>query len=714
MNRMNRSLPALLAIVVFCSPQAASRDADARQQLIAYLNSLATPRLEARRQAVAAITTRAAAERRRTEVRAKLVEKIGGIPERAPNLQVKTFGSVTGDGFQMEKVAYESLPGFWVTANLYLPANSSGRVPAIVLAPGHGAGGKSENWSWGANFARNGIVVLAYDPIGQGERLQYLDGDKPASIVGGPTGEHGEANIGPLLLGDTLARYMVNDAIRGIDYLTTRPEIDASRIGAFGCSGGGTATAILAAVDSRVAAAATACYITSFDALLTSATGVQEAEQSLPRFIADGLDFPDWVEAFAPKPYAIVSTEDDMFPFAGAKRTFEESQRFYGLFDARDRVQWITGPGGHGNLGPIAPAILSFFVTNLKAAGGSAFTPFRPERPADMIVTPTGQVGTTFQGETVASLTRTRAASVAAAPATITNGGDVSRLQTRLAGDIRRLTGAARVPGASRVAVTLGAPEAKDGYQLAPLTLPSDGTTTVTGTIAVPSRPGKKPGALLMDSPLTDLASPGQPATTVAPLRLFGEVERLAKAGVVVMTIDPRPTPPGTESVKSPYLGLFNLLSLRAFLVGRTLLGLRVDDVIRAVDWLNARPDVGTITVHGVGPHGLVALHAAVLDRRIARLVMEGSVTSYRRIVDEPLHRDVSEIVIPGVLRRYDTTDLLLATYPRPVRIIAPVDAMGARLTAEAAESSLAPVRSAEQKAGLGPATRIVLSLNER
>ena len=71
----------------------------------------------------------------------------------------------------MEKVAYESLPGFWVTANLYVPANSSGRVPAIVLAPGHGAGGKSENWSWGANFARNGIVVLAYDPIGQGERM---------------------------------------------------------------------------------------------------------------------------------------------------------------------------------------------------------------------------------------------------------------------------------------------------------------------------------------------------------------------------------------------------------------------------------------------------------------------------------------------------------------------------------------------------------------
>ena len=85
-----------------------------------------------------------------------------------------------------------------------------------------------------------------------------------------------------------------------------------------------------------------------------------------------------------------------------------------------------------------APAILSFFVTNLKAAGGIRLHAFPAGACSGQMVTPTGQVGTTFQGETVASLTRTRAACVAAAPATITNGGDVSRLQTRLAGDIRR------------------------------------------------------------------------------------------------------------------------------------------------------------------------------------------------------------------------------------------------------------------------------------
>src|SRR6202035_491410 len=115
------------------------------------------------------------------------------------------------------------------------------------------------------------------DPLGQGERLQYFDPDKKASKVGNPTGEHGEANVAPMLMGDDLARYMVNDAIRGVDYLIGRKDIDSSRIGALGCSGGGTATAYFAALDDRVKVAASACYITSFEELLSSPNGVQDA-----------------------------------------------------------------------------------------------------------------------------------------------------------------------------------------------------------------------------------------------------------------------------------------------------------------------------------------------------------------------------------------------------------------------------------------------------
>ena len=116
--------------------------------------------------------------------------------------------------------------------------------------------------------------------------------------------------------------------------------------------------------------AGVACYITSFQELLPSATGVQEAEQSIPHFIEQGLDFADWVELFAPKPYAIISTMSDMFPFEGARQTYDEVKRIYKLYGAEDRLQWITGPGGHGNLGPISPAILGFFIHHL--AGGPA------------------------------------------------------------------------------------------------------------------------------------------------------------------------------------------------------------------------------------------------------------------------------------------------------------------------------------------------------
>jgi cephalosporin-C deacetylase-like acetyl esterase len=694
-----RPLGTLVAVLVLAAAiRLDTQSLDPRQQLIGYLNSLATSHLNERAQTIARITTRAAAERRRADVRSRIVTLIGGLAERPSSLGVKPMGTVAGDGFQMEKIAYESLPGFWVTANVYVPTGRPGPFPAIVYAPGHGPGGKTEAWSWGGNFARNGIILLAYDPLGQGERLQYYDPETKASTIGNPTGEHGEANIGPLLIGDTVARYMVNDGMRAVDYLIGRSDVDRTRVGAFGCSGGGAATALLAAVDARVAVAASACYITSFAALLPSPTGVQEAEQSLPGFISSGLDFPDWVEAFAPKPYAIVSTEDDMFPFAGARQTFGEAQRIYGLYDARDRLQWITGPGGHGNLTPIAPSIIAFFVKHLAGRDDPpAFTPLRPERPADMIVTPTGQVATAFAGETMASLNRTRASGVAAQPAVVKGTAGLAQLQTRLKTQIRTLTGAVQRPGTTHTTVTMGQQTQNDGYTVRNISMKSDAGMELNGLIALPARAGRKPAALLMDSQGKDaLAKPG------------GVVERLAQEGVVVMAIEPRPTPPGTESLKSPYLGLFNLLSLRAFLVGRTIVGLRIDDVLRAMDWLTSRSDVQTVTVHGVGPHGIVALHAAVLDRRIERLVMENSLVSYRAIVDQPIHREVSEVVIPGVLRHYDTDDLLLATFPRPVQVISPVDALGAPLTEEAARAAVERIREAERKAGLGSGQRIV------
>ena len=292
-------------------------------------------------------------------MREAVVDLVGGIPRPAAGpVAAKRFATVDDDGFRIENVAYESVPGYWVTANVYVPAGK-GPFPALVVAPGHGAG-KASQYAWAANFARAGFLTLAIDPMGQGERLQHFDPELGTSKVE-PSGEHEHGNQTALLVGQHIARYWFADGVRSVDYLTQRADVDAARIGTFGCSGGGTAAAYLAAMDPRVKAAAIASFITSFKTLMPG-NGPQDAEQTLPRFIASGFDFADWVELAAPRPVAIVAFETDFFPIAGAKDTFEEAKRFYGLFGAADAVQLIHGQGGHCNLGPVSPQVFAFLT----------------------------------------------------------------------------------------------------------------------------------------------------------------------------------------------------------------------------------------------------------------------------------------------------------------------------------------------------------------
>jgi hypothetical protein len=156
--------------------------------------------------------------------------------------------------------------------------------------------------------------------------------------------------------------------------------------------------------------AAVSSFITSFKELLPG-SGPQDAEQTLPRFLASRLDFADWVEQAAPRPYAIFAFDQDFFPIAGAKWTAEEARRFYGLYGVEDRLQLIDRPGGHCNLGPVMPQLLSFLIKNLKgdAASVPSFALYTPKDPDELIVTPSGQLSTSLGGDTVEAITRKEA-----------------------------------------------------------------------------------------------------------------------------------------------------------------------------------------------------------------------------------------------------------------------------------------------------------------
>jgi cephalosporin-C deacetylase-like acetyl esterase len=677
-----------------------------RTELTNYLDNIAAKETAARRATIAAITTRTQAEARQREVRKKILTLIGGLPEKAP-LNAKVLGTTQADGFRIERILYESQPNFPVTALIYLPdvKTSAQKLPAIVVSPGHGFTGKATDFTFASAFARNGFAVLSYDPIGQGERLQYPDPADPSkTLLKAATGEHGEAGLQPTLLGDAPARIILWDSIRAVDYLTSRPEVDPSRIGAFGCSGGGTMTALLGAMDPRVHAIAVACYLTSFDTLLPT-LGPQDAEQSIPNFIAGAsggndslpLDFPDWIELAAPRPYAIISTAQDMFPYAGALATVAEARRFYALFDPASAgtptnnptpgvpsgptlnpdtsnaiptiapLQWITGIGRHGNLGPITGQIVSFFLTHLAHSDATPILPPAPapgtspfalptSLPKDALqVTPTGQVSTSYPGsETVHTLTLKRYATLPK-PKPLT--------EPQLQQTVRDVT---------RATVTPTDP-APINTESPPLTSPPEGDVHVRHRFTLATAPGiniqaefyrpadgKHPMLLVLKDSLDSALEPSR-AEEIKKFRT------LADAGTAVLIIAPRPSPPGTEETKASILGPFYLTELRAQLVGKTLLGLRVDDVIAAVNFMQGSTtgDPNQIIAQASGHLGLVLLHAAVLDPRLKHVTIDGSLESYKSLLDAPMPIDAPEDILPGVLRHYDIPDLLKALGPR-------------------------------------------------
>jgi dienelactone hydrolase len=369
---------------------AGQRQAD-QASLLKELNAIAQRQLQDRASAVATIGNRAAAEQRKQEVRQRILTLIGGLPDYRGPLNARVTKTIKRDGFVIEHVLFESLPDFHVTANLYRP-DREGRHPAVLMSMGHWESSKAAGQLISSNLARKGFVVLAYDPVGQGERQQAYDRRLGRSLIGGPTEQHFTNGAAAILMGQSVGRYFIHDGMRAIDYLAGRADVDPERIGAIGCSGGGTQTTYIAALDPRVKVAAPACYMNSFRTLFTGSIG--DSEQSVPGFLAAGLDQTDYVELFAPKPWLISSTQDDFFTPAGAGQVFEEAQRWYGLYGAEDRIKWVVGPGGHGTPLVVREAIYAWMIRWLNDGRGQA-----GEEPVELLpdqelrVTETGQVG---------------------------------------------------------------------------------------------------------------------------------------------------------------------------------------------------------------------------------------------------------------------------------------------------------------------------------
>ena len=388
------------------------------------------------------IGTADAVRQRQEDIRRLVIAGLGGLPPADTPLNPRVTGTVEGDGFRIEKIIFESRPRHYVTANLYLPLNRpAGRTAAVLFLSGHHNTAKvvPEYQNVCQTLVRAGLVVLAQDPVGQGERLSYFEPDTKNNPVGIGTRDHDYAAAQGRFLGDTLAGYMLHDAMRGIDYLISRPEVDAARIGVTGNSGGGTQTSLVMLADPRVAAAAPATFIMNRETYQRTGQP-QDAEQIWPGFTGAGFDHEDILLAMAPKPVSVLAVTSDFFPIEGTRRTVTRSRRIWGLWGRGDALELIEDESTHAYTPKLARAAARFFAQHLlgKTVDLAGFEPkaFPPEQ---LHSTKSGQVRAEFaDAEFVFDATAARLKEVEAARAALTVAERKARAHEWLRGQVLR------------------------------------------------------------------------------------------------------------------------------------------------------------------------------------------------------------------------------------------------------------------------------------
>lgn len=313
-----------------------------------------------------AIQTPAALRQRQKMVRAAFTAAVGGLPSSETPLNVKVVGRIEEQGFAIEKLIYEPRPNTFLTANLYLPHGITKPRGAVLFVCGHARDGKHDDRYQIVcrHLVQAGLIVLAQDPIGQGERLSYYESALDATTVGWGTTEHDHAGTQCLLLGDGIARYFLHDAMRGVDLLCSRPEVDPSRIGVTGNSGGGTQTCMMMMGDPRIAAAAPGTFVMNRRTYLY-AGGAQDAEQIWPTLTAQGIDHEDFLLCMCPKPVCVLAVQYDFFPIEGTRETVDRCRRVWELCGHETRLELVEDRSTHGYTPVLARAAARFFAKHL-------------------------------------------------------------------------------------------------------------------------------------------------------------------------------------------------------------------------------------------------------------------------------------------------------------------------------------------------------------
>jgi len=315
-----------------------------------YQTEMAWQQDDERRKAWGQLQTERDLERVQRKIEENLLAMVGGLPAERTPLHSKVTGTFQMEGFRIEKLIFESLPGIYVTALVYVPDDGNKRHPAILVPSGHSTNGKDRYQALCQRLVQRGYVVICWDPVGQGERSQFWDEKAAKSRYNLICAEHAVLGNLAYLAGTNLARWEIWDGIRAVDYLLTRPDVDPERINITGTSGGGFQAAHIAALDRRIKVAAPSCYITSLPMRMYNRIFKDpdsDPEQDLYGMISNHVDHAGLLLMMYPRPVLVSAAVLDFFPIEGARSTVREVTDIYTRFRHADRIAMAEGYHDH-------------------------------------------------------------------------------------------------------------------------------------------------------------------------------------------------------------------------------------------------------------------------------------------------------------------------------------------------------------------------------
>jgi Acetyl xylan esterase (AXE1) len=606
----------------------ATSSMDIHQQIL----ELAARQEAERRARFAAVTSKADLDALQSSLRTSFLGLLGGFAQRRDVPPVQKTGTIDADDYVVDKLVFESFTGYFVSALLYKPKKIGSPAPAVLSPCGHSTTGKAEAayQILHINLAKQGYVVLTYDPVGQGERSQFWDAQRSRSRFNLSCGEHAVLGNPLYLLGTNLARYRIWDGMRALDYLTARPDVDASKIGCVGNSGGGTLTAYISALDPRISAVAIGCYITTLRRRMGNRIEEDpssDPEQDIFGFVSDGIDHAGLLAMMVPRPTLLATARFDFFPIEGARESFAEARRLYQVAGAGDRMDRAEAAEKHGLSAPLRLAVYEWFRRWLApntVTAPVAEVSVKPRSANELLVCAEGQVNLTFHSRPLLPLA-------------------LEQFQSEKAPERASLS-------------TL-------------LRLDLDRAHPAINVIAASGRPGQTTVVCINGNETRDWRE--------EPRFMDGLVGR----GFAVVVVDPRGV--GLRRLKltarghryaDPLGGVDENIAYNAFLVGRSLMGMRVADVLVAVQKIRQMNQPGRVVLCARRDAALTACFAAGVEPTVNLVATEEMILSFRILFGPEGLAIGAACILPGLLQRFgDIPQVLAEIAPRRILIAAGV-----------------------------------------